>query len=135
MRLQKTTWVATVELARIRCFQVHIRFFRKGGAAKRGLPTLARAGNHDNQVLACHVRESGNEDARDHDDTANPGHPRNSKLTVNFAIAQKFTRLVKPPSTTTFEPVVNEAAGEAKNAATFAISSARPIRPIGLRFK
>src|SRR5258708_4475671 len=47
--------------------------------------------------------------------------------------SQKFTRLEIAPSTTRFEPVVNEEAGLAKNTAAFAISCGVAMRPVGLR--
>ena len=52
----------------------------------------------------------------------------------NRAISpQKFTRFEIAPSTTRFEPVVNEEAGLAKNTAAFAISCGVAMRPVGLR--
>ncbi len=44
---------------------------------------------------------------------------------------QKATRRVKPPSTTTFSPVTQLAAGLERNAITLATSSGVPSRPLG----
>src|ERR1700726_3232719 len=46
---------------------------------------------------------------------------------------QKFTRFEIAPSTTRFEPVVNDEAGLAKNTAALAISCGVAMRPVGLR--